>query len=351
MTTDLVYHDVFAKHVIAAGHPERPERVQIALRSIDDRGLLKSGKTRIVTPPVAAMEHVLVVHDKDYLSQIEQMSIHGGGYFTSDTGGDSYTYEAAMRAAGGAVDLVRRIWEETSQNGFLLCRPPGHHAERDRAFGFCFINNIAVAAQYLVDVLHLRRVMIVDYDAHHGNGTQNAFYSTDKVLYIGLQQDGRTLFPGSGSVEETGEGEGEGYTVNLPVYPGAGDKSFELLFREIIEPIADVYKPEFVLVSAGFDCHFSDPLTNLGLTSSGIAMMNAKLKCIAETYSSGRLAFFLEGGYNLDVIARTSVNLMEGLCNEEVTLFGDKHDESALCLNMTHDLSTRVKQRFEGRFF
>lgn len=351
MPTDLVYHELFAKHVIAEGHPERPERVLIALKSISDRGILRSGEVGVVTPPKAVMEHVLAVHDEDYLSQIEQMSRQGGGYFTSDTGVNSYTYDAAMYAAGGAVNLVQRIWEGTSQNGFLLCRPPGHHAERDRAFGFCFINNIAVAAQYLVDNLHLHRVMIVDYDAHHGNGTQNAFYSTDKVLYVTLQQDGRTLFPGSGSVEETGEGEGEGYTVNLPVYPGAGDKSFELLFGDIIEPVADVYKPQFVLVSAGFDCHFSDPLTNLGLTTSGIAMMNTRLKRIAERHSNGRLAFFLEGGYNLDVIARTSVNLMEELCNEEITLFNDRHNESTLCLDTTRRLSTEIRRRFEGRFF
>jgi len=235
-----------------------------------------------------------------------------------------------------------------SDNAFALCRPPGHHAEHSRAFGFCFINNIAVAANHLVQKVGLKRVLIVDYDAHHGNGTQDAFYSSDQVLYIGLHQDGRTLFPGSGFPNEIGTGKGEGYNINLAMYPGAGDTSFRLAFDEIIEPVADAYQPEFVLVSAGFDGHFKDSLTQLGLTTSGLAMMNSKLKEIAIKYSKGQLVVFLEGGYDLGIMGSASQNLLEELSGAEVTSFDDTHTESDICTEYTKELINTLKAKIKG---
>ena len=239
---------------------------------------------------------------------------------------------------------------QESSNAYVLCRPPGHHAETSRAFGFCFINNIAVAADHLVNDVGLERVLIVDYDAHHGNGTQNTFYDTDKVLYIGLHQDGRTLFPGSGFPNELGAGKGEGYTVNLSMYPGAGDISYERAFEKVIGPIAKSYSPEFVLVSVGYDGHFGDPLTSLGLTTGGLAMMNSRLNKIAQTYAKGRLAFFLEGGYSLDIVGHGSLNLVEELAGLTVTPLGDQYSEDEKSIKYTDSLIEYFDERLESVF-
>jgi acetoin utilization deacetylase AcuC-like enzyme len=184
--------------------------------------------------------------------------------------------------------------------------------------------------------------MIVDYDAHHGNGTQRSFYSSRDVLYVGLHQDGRTLFPGSGFPNEIGTGEGEGYTVNLAMYPGAGDSSYDLAFSHVLEPIAKSYDPDFILVSVGYDGHFNDPLTNLGLTTSGFEMMNSRLKQMASSYAGGRIVCFLEGGYNLEVMGRCSLNLLQELTGMRVTSYDDKNEESDIVIQYTKKLIEKV---------
>ncbi len=338
MVTDLVYHEVFTKHEMSFGHPESPDRLRSAMTYIKDAGYLEESNLNLLTPIPANMEEVYKIHGKAYLDGIKEKSSKGGGFYTLDTAVNSHTYEAAITAAGGGIEAVDRILTGKSNNAFVLCRPPGHHAEYERAFGFCFINNIAVAANHLVQTCGLNRVMIIDYDAHHGNGTQNTFYSSNQVLYVGLHQDGRTLFPGSGFPNEMGTGSGYGYNVNLAMYPGAGDVSYELAFSDIIEPLADAFKPEFILVSVGLDCHYLDPLTSLGLTTSGIAMINARIKRIAATHASGKLAYFLEGGYNLDAMGMGSLNVLEELMRIPITEFNDSYSESESCIEYTKTL-------------
>jgi len=320
------------------GHPESPDRLRSAMTYIRNAGCLEDSRLNLLTPVPADMDEVYKIHGKAYLDGIKEKSSKGGGFYTLDTAVNSHTYEAAITAAGGGIEAVNRIMEGKSNNAFVLCRPPGHHAEYERAFGFCFINNIAVAANHLVQTRGINRVMIIDYDAHHGNGTQNTFYSSNQVLYVGLHQDGRTLFPGSGFPNEMGTGSGFGYTVNLAMYPGAGDVSYELAFTDIIEPLADVFKPEFILISVGFDCHYQDPLTSLGLTTSGIAMINARLKRIAATHASGKLAYFLEGGYDLDAMGMGSLNVLEELMGIPITEFTDSYSESEPCTEYTKTL-------------
>jgi acetoin utilization deacetylase AcuC-like enzyme len=338
LVTDLVYHDVFTKHEMSVGHPESPDRLRSAMTYIRNAGYLEDSHLNILTPVPADMEEVYKIHGKQYLDDIQERSSRGGGFYTADTAVNAYTYEAAIIAAGGGIEAVDRIMTGKSNNAFLLCRPPGHHAEFERAFGFCFINNIAVAASHLIQSHGLGRVMIIDYDAHHGNGTQDTFYSSNQVLYVGLHQDGRTLFPGSGFPEEMGAGPGFGYTVNLAMYPGAGDVSYELAFTDVIEPLADVFKPEFILVSVGLDCHYQDPLTSLGLTTSGIAMINTRLKKIAASHATGRLAYFLEGGYNLDAMGMGSLIVLEELMGIPITEFNDSYTESKTCTEYTKTL-------------
>jgi acetoin utilization deacetylase AcuC-like enzyme len=347
LTTDLVYHDIFTKHELSLGHPESPQRLITAMDYIRETGLLGSSKVKIVTPCEADLNEIRAIHAESYLEDIRAKSEKGGGIFTLDTSSNRYTYDAAIHAAGGGIMAVDRILNGTSDNAFVLCRPPGHHAENSRAFGFCFINNIAVAAQHLIDQKGLSRVLIVDYDAHHGNGTQNTFYSSNQVLYIGLHQDGRTLFPGTGFPNELGTADGEGYNVNLAMYPGAGDKSYEAAFTKIIEPVADVFKPEFVLVSVGYDGHFRDPLTNLGLTTHGLALMNSRLNTIAQKHAQGRLAFFLEGGYNLEVIGRGARNLIEELVGSSITPYDDTYQENEKTLHYTESLIEFILENLE----
>jgi acetoin utilization deacetylase AcuC-like enzyme len=329
------------------GHPESPQRLTTAMSQIKETGLLDSLKVEILSPDKVDLGSFKKIHTDSYLEDIRVKSKKGGGVFTLDTSSNQYTYDAAILAASGGIMAVDRILDGTSDNAFVLCRPPGHHAENNRAFGFCFINNIAVAAQHLIDQKRLSRVLIVDYDAHHGNGTQNAFYSSNQVLYIGLHQDGRTLFPGSGFPNELGSGDGEGYNVNLAMCPGTGDKSYENAFIKIIEPIAEVFKPEFVLVSVGYDGHFEDPLTSLGLTTNGLAMMNSKLNTIAKKYSQGKIVFFLEGGYNLEVIGRGARNLIEDLAGSPITSYDDTHQESDKIIQYTDSLIDFLLEKLE----
>jgi acetoin utilization deacetylase AcuC-like enzyme len=342
MVTDLVYHDVFVKHDMSIGHPESPDRLRSAMRYAEEAGLLGNDKLNLLTPTPANMDLIRTIHDTHYLDGVKQKSEQGGGFYTLDTSVNHYTFEAALLAAGAGIDAVDRIMTSTSKNAFILCRPPGHHAEFNRAFGFCFINNIAVAANHLIQNHGLKRIMIIDYDAHHGNGTQNSFYSSNQVLYVGLHQDGRTLFPGSGFPDEIGTGKGEGYTVNLAMYPGAGDKSYKLAFDHVIEPLADSFKPEFILASVGFDSHYKDPLTSLGLTTSGFAIMNAYLNQIALKHSSEKVACFLEGGYNLDVMGMCSVLLLEELMGLPISDYKEQHIENENTTHYTEELIEQV---------
>ncbi|TFG35083.1 histone deacetylase [Candidatus Thorarchaeota archaeon] len=338
MVTDLVYHEIFLKHEMSTGHPESPHRLRSAMKYLEDAGLIDDNELNVLRPKFADINEIYEVHGKSYLDGINDKSRCGGGFYTLDTSVNSFTYDAALLAAGGGIEAVDKIMARKSDNSFILCRPPGHHAEYERAFGFCFINNIAVATNHLLNKHGLTRVMIVDYDAHHGNGTQNAFYSSDRVLYVGLHQDGRTLFPGSGFPDEMGNGKGLGYTVNLAMYPGAGDESYEMAFNDVIDPLAEVFDPEFVLVSVGFDAHHKDPLTSLGLTTAGFNMINTKIKEIASKYASGRLAYFLEGGYDLDAMGMGTLNLVEQLIGKQITQFNDEYLESEMCKNYTKTL-------------
>ena len=337
MITDLVFHELFLKHEMSYGHPESPDRLRSAMKAITDADLL-GNSVNIVQPSIPNLEVIHSLHDTEYLDGIRRKSEAGGGFYTMDTSVNGFTYDAALLAAGGGMQAVDRVMTGKTKNALVLCRPPGHHAEFSRAFGFCFINNIAVAAKHLLHEYNLDRIMIVDYDAHHGNGTQDAFYHSNKVFYVGLHQDGRSLFPGSGFPNEIGEHDGLGYTANLAMRPGAGNKSYELAFTEIIEPLAEAYKPHFILVSVGYDAHYKDPLTDLGLTSSGFAMMNERLEEIAASHANDRLVCFLEGGYNLDAMAMGVLNLVQCLSGENKTEFSDCHSESDITTDYTVNL-------------
>lgn len=286
------------------------------LRAIDEM-LLSSGlkkRVALIEPRFAKDEEILLNHTSTYLSRLKAM---GAGYLDADTVLSEKSFETAMLAVGGCLNMTDAIMKGNIKRGFAFVRPPGHHAEMDRGMGFCLFNNIAIAARYLMKEHNLKKIAILDWDVHHGNGTQNSFYGEKEVLYLSIHRS--PCYPGTGSVYETGEGEGKSYTVNLPIPAGAGDDGYTKSFEEIFLPKMRAYKPEMILVSAGFDSHGYDPLGGMEVSADGFGKMAALLVDLAEEACNGKIGFFLEGGYSLDGLARSVKEVM-------LVLLGEKRD-------------------------
>jgi acetoin utilization deacetylase AcuC-like enzyme len=308
-----VYHPSYLEHN-RSGHVECRERLETAMQVLEQRGLLEK-VTRIEPTPVLA-EHLLAVHQEQYVKLAREVAERGGGNLDPDTYLNNRSYEVALLAAGGLVNLVDAILDGTVDLGFALVRPPGHHALPGRGMGFCLFNNVAVAAQYALKHRGLSRILIADFDLHHGNGTQEMFFTTDSVMYFSTHQ--YPYYPGTGHWSEIGEGEGEGFTVNVPLLPGVGDEGFERIFDEILYPVAERYRPELILVSAGFDAHWRDPLGMMQLSAAGYGSLASILKQMADEFCHGRLAFTLEGGYDLEGLAHSIAAVLQALLGEDI---------------------------------
>lgn len=299
MNTGFNIHPGYASHVTPAAHPERPERIERLLGIVER--LDEIGAVRFTSERRATREELERVHDSEHVDTIAATA--GRDVVTLDP--DTYTspesYDTALLAAGSLLDLVDAVMEERLDNGYAAVRPPGHHAEGDHAMGFCLFNNIAVAARHLIDRHGLERVLIVDYDVHHGNGTQSAFYHDPRVLFVSLHQ--YPFYPGTGAADETGGGDGRGYTVNIPFPAGFGDSDYLAAFDRIVVPIARRFEPQFVLLSAGFDAHWADPIANMQATEKAFGGMTSRLLSVASEFAGGKLAAVLEGGYNLNALA------------------------------------------------
>jgi len=294
MPTGLVFDKRFALHEMGPDHIESPLRA-IAIQEVLT-GRLKGAYVPVETRP-ATEEELSLVHLPSYVSFMKETA--GQGYFPFDpeTIAGPRTYEIACLAAGAGLVAAELVLAGEIDNAFALVRPPGHHAENDRPMGFCFFNNIAITAEYLRRFKGLKRVLIIDWDLHHGNGTQKAFYSRQDVLYISLHQS--PLFPGTGSASEIGEKDGLGFNLNLPLGAGKTDDDYLAIFQQVICPVAQAYQPEFILVSAGFDILKGDPLGRMDLTPGGCGSLTSLVFDLARDLCSGRLIYFLEGGYNL----------------------------------------------------
>jgi acetoin utilization deacetylase AcuC-like enzyme len=280
-------------------HPENAGRIraiEAELSGADWHGL------EVREAPAASPEQLQRVHPPSHIEAVEEISARGGGMIDADTVASARSYEAALRAAGGAVAAAADLVAGSQRFAFCGLRPPGHHAERERAMGFCLFNNVAVAAAHVLAESTAERVMVVDWDVHHGNGTQEVFYESDRVLYLSIHQS--PLYPGTGQAHEAGAGAGEGYTVNLPVAPGAGPDEFLALIQTIAVPIARRFEPDLLAVSAGFDAHREDPLADCMLDDRAYAEMAASLRDLAEELGIGVLVC-LEGGYALEALARS----------------------------------------------
>ncbi len=301
--TGLVYDPTFLAHRVSPHHPERPERLQAIISGLEECGLLE--KLTPLRPRMATEDELSAIHSAEYLQRIEQACAAGERYLDSlDTEICRDSYVAARLAAGGVLVAAEAVMRGQVQNAFCALRPPGHHALHGRAMGFCLVNNVAVAARYLQRSHGARRILIVDWDVHHGNGTQAAFYADDSVLYFSTHQF--PFYPGTGAATERGQGKGEGYTVNVPLPAGADDAAYERAFKEVLLPAAKSYRPDFVFISAGFDAHHSDPLGGMSVTEAGFRRMLQVVLELARECWAGRLVSVLEGGYNLDAL-RTCV--------------------------------------------
>ncbi|HIQ23073.1 MAG TPA: histone deacetylase [Planctomycetes bacterium] len=298
--TGLAYDPVYLKHRTGLGHPERPERLRAIIRRLEETGLADH-LVRIPAQP-APLEWVHRVHAPQYVERVRSSCQSGIGWVDSpDAPASSDSYEVALMAVGGVLAAVDAVVEGRVRNAFCAVRPPGHHALPNHAMGFCLLNNVAIAARYAQERHSLRRVLIVDWDVHHGNGTQEVFYRDPAVFYFSVHQ--HPFYPGTGSQSERGAGEGLGYTLNVPLPSGSGDEAYQRVFEEIFEPAARRFDPDFVLISAGFDAHQDDLLGGMVVSTEQFAWMTRSVKGIAETCCRGRLVSVLEGGYELTGLA------------------------------------------------
>jgi acetoin utilization deacetylase AcuC-like enzyme len=304
-------HPLSLEHETGA-HPENPRRIEAIearLATLDWLGMER------VEAPAATREQLERVHAPAHVDAIERLCAAGGGMVDADTVASERSFEAALRSAGGAAEAAERLLDGEARFAFCGQRPPGHHAERERAMGFCLFNNVAVAAEHARAARGVERVLVLDWDVHHGNGTEAIFYESDRVLYASIHQS--PLYPGTGAARDAGAGAGSGYTLNLPVPPGAGPDEFLALVQHVVVPVAREYEPGLVAISAGFDGHRDDPLAQCRLDEAAFADMAATMRHLASELEAPLLVC-LEGGYDLGALAASVAATIEALAGERV---------------------------------
>jgi acetoin utilization deacetylase AcuC-like enzyme len=317
MTTAYCFDPEHVHHR-EAGHPEQPTRLSAVMSRLRDTGWL----TRMTEIPVSQvpLEAVYRVHSEEYVGLLEGVCARGGGTLDVDTYATEASFRIARRGLGGLLRTVDAVFTGEANNAFALIRPPGHHARQFAAMGFCLFGNVAVAARHAQAEHGVERVLIVDFDVHHGNGTQEMFYDDSSVLVCSSHQ--HPCYPGTGMIDETGTGAGKGFTVNIPYPPGTGDEALLDAYRRVLLPIAQRFEPELVLVSAGFDAHHLDPLANGALSARGFAELMRILLTIADDHAEGRLVATLEGGYHPAALAE-SVRACIAVMQEPATQVDD----------------------------
>jgi acetoin utilization deacetylase AcuC-like enzyme len=302
--TAIVYSPKYLRHKTGPRHPETPSRLRAILRELNKSGILENEKCSLVEPEAASINSLQLIHSNEHIQRIRLFCGCGGGLLDKeDTVVSGESYEVARLAAGGTVKAADLVMRGNYRNGFAFVRPPGHHAGPDYPMGFCVFNNVALAASHLLENFGLERVLILDVDAHHGNGTQEIFYRSNRVLYVSLHED-PIEFPLEGFADEVGEDEGHGYTVNVPLPYGTGDRIYLKAFKEIAAPIISQYRPQFILVSTGFDAHYADPVGNLYLSAISYTKIFDQILESATKLCQGKLVAVLEGGYNLRFLGK-----------------------------------------------
>jgi acetoin utilization deacetylase AcuC-like enzyme len=294
--TGIVKDDRYLDHVAMDYHPESNQRLKVLYSMLQEPEL--AGKFPLISPRMATEKELELIHTPSYIQLVASTAKRPYTMLDPDTFACPKSFETAKLAVGGNLTAVDQVIEGKVKNAFTFIRPPGHHAESNRAMGFCLFNNVAIAAEYALQTYRLKKAMIIDWDLHHGNGTQHSFYERADVLYFSTHQ--YPYYPGTGHISDVGSGAGRGFTVNVPLAAGPGDGEYMKIFEEILEPIALEYKPDIVFVSAGFDIYYQDPLGGMQVTPRGFANLARIVMEFAEKVANGRLVFVLEGGYHLD---------------------------------------------------
>ena len=310
--TGLVYDPDYLLHDAGEGHPERPDRLKAIIAYLEQEDLLKS--LYQIPPQLISNQWLLEVHTENYLQELEFANRNAPAQLDPDTRMSVQSLRVAKLAAGGVLTAVDAVMAGQVKNAFAAVRPPGHHALPDRAMGFCLFNNVAIAARYVQKRYGLKRVLIVDWDVHHGNGTQEVFYQDPSVLFFSTHQ--YPYYPGSGSVEETGAGLGKNTTLNVPLEAGAGDEQVISAYSQHLLPAVAAFQPQFVFISAGFDAHQDDPLAQLQFTEQGYRKLTRIVLDIAKKYAEGRLVSVLEGGYDLTALSHSVAAHVQELMTE-----------------------------------
>ncbi|RLF21018.1 MAG: histone deacetylase [Thermoprotei archaeon] len=295
----LIYDKRYLDYEHEATHPERRERLAYTMEFLMEEGMLDSEHVDLVKPKSATEDDLLRVHKSDYIRLLKDLD-KIGGFIDYDTPFPEGLLKIILLAAGGAITAGELVMKRLYKRAFALIRPPGHHAKSYIGAGFCYVNNMAIMVEYLREKYNVRRVAILDWDAHFGDGTYEIYSQDPNVIYISIHQDPTTLYPGCGFIHEIGEGDARGTKICIPVPPGTGDKEYLLIFERIVRPIVKWFKPELIAVSAGVDCHFSDPITHLGVTAQGYGKLMQKTVDLAKDTCEGRVVVILEGGYSVE---------------------------------------------------
>ncbi len=298
VTVAVTYHPLCLEHDPGPQHPERPARLEAIVRELEGE---VPAEVEMLTPSAATVEQIASVHTPEHIAQVQRIAAEGGGLLDFDTVLSAASYRAALMGVGTAIAAVEQVLTGAATSAFALPRPPGHHAGPSYGMGFCLFNNAAIAIRQAQRAYRLERILLVDFDVHHGNGSQETFYHDPSVLYFSVHQS--PFYPGTGSAEETGSGAGRGFTINVPLPAGSGDAIYARVFQEVLVPVAQRYRPQLIVASAGYDAHWMEPLAAMRVSVAGYSAMAACLYGLAGQLCDGRLAGILEGGYDLAVLA------------------------------------------------
>jgi len=348
--TAVVYSPKYLRHKTGPRHPESPSRLRVIMRELNKSGILENERCTLVEPEIASINDLQLVHDSDYIQRIRQFCSCGGGLLDQgDTVVSSESYEVARLAAGGTVKAADLVMAGKFRNAFAFIRPPGHHAGPGYPMGFCVFNNVAVAASHLLEKFSLDRVLILDIDAHHGNGTQEIFYRSNRVLYVSLHED-PTEFPLTGFADEVGEDEGLGYTVNIPLPYGTDNRIYLRAFNEIAAPIINQYKPQFILVSTGFDNHYTDPVGNLSLSALSYVKIFDSILESASKFCQGKLVAVLEGGYSLRFLGKMACAVTAQMAEISYSI-RDKHHAAVIKVRRKGEKTINRIKKLQSSFW